>query len=666
MGGVRFSRSFSSFDADRDNNNNTERERTSFSNDGVPRTPIARTEPEGSWRVTPTLPAPGEPASHRDCSPRMNSPRLTMKNAPPVLPSGSRVDSPARSQRFTKTAALPHLPEGRKSMVITKATSYLANPEEEKPIAPEDFKPDWRFRVAYFSLMVINLAAALDATSLSVALPIIAQELNGRAIEAFWAGTSFLLASTVVQPILASFSHIFGRKPVLLISLTVFAIGAIVCALSKNFTHMLVGRSIQGIGAGGIIVLTDIIVTDFVPLRKRGKWFGLVSMMWAIGSVTGPVIGGAFAERASWTWIFWINLPFIGIGAVLVPPFLKLDGRQENLMDKVKRVDYIGSIIFVGSVTSFLIPISWGGIQYPWNSWRTITPLAVGAAGMILFLAYENLLADEKTIPLHIFRNLSTSIAFAGTFLHGVMLWSVLYYLPLYFEAVKGYTPIIAGVACFPETFTVAPCTVVVAIIVQLTGRYRWALWSGWVIATAGMGLMYLLDVDTPVWQWILINLVPGVGLGLLLSSMGFSIQASAPQKDAAGAVAMFTFFRGLGQSVGVAIGGVIFQNRIKASLQAFPDIAPKAGLYAQDASALVEIIKSLLNGSPMKAELQVGYAEALKWIWIVMCGFSGVAMMASFFVKAYTLDLALETEQGWKNQEKPNAERENGGELRV
>jgi EmrB/QacA subfamily drug resistance transporter len=664
---IRLSRTWSNYGPNYQGSNFSVR--TSFSDDDVPLTPVRTVDRSDDWRTSVTPFPRGPASSHRDFSTRPDSFRTNHTTALPTFSrTGTRDDSPhADSLRATRTTALPTLRNGRESQVITEAKAYrqsLAYPEE-KPIAPEDFNPDWRFRVAFFSLMIINLAAALDATSLSVALPIIAQKLNGSAIEAFWAGTSFLLTSTVLQPIFASFSHIFGRKPILMLSLVFFAAGAILCALSKNFTHMLVGRSIQGVGGGGIIVLTDIIITDIIPLRERGKWFGFVSIMWAIGSVTGPVIGGAFAEKVSWTWIFWINLPFIGIGAVLMPPFLKLHGRQEDFMDKVKRVDYIGSIIFVGSVTSFLIPISWGGIQYPWDSWRTITPLAAGAAGMVVFIAYENLLADETTIPLNIFRNSSTSIAFMNTFVHGVMLWSVLYYLPLYFEAVKGYSPIIAGVACFPETFTVAPCTVVVAITVQLTGKYRWALWSGWVIATAGMGLMYLLDVDTPLWQWVLLNLVPGIGLGLLFPAMGFSIQASAPQKDAAGAVAMFTFFRGLGQSVGVAVGGVIFQNRIKIKLESFPDIAPLAGKYAQDASALVQIIKNLPADSQVRAELKIGYAEALKWIWVVMCGLAGLAMMASFYTRSYTLDLGLETEQGWKGQgEKPKTGRDDGGQF--
>lgn len=144
---------------------------------------------------------------------------------------------------------------------------------------------------------------ALDATSLSVALPVIAADLGGSAIEAFWAGTSFLLTSTVFQPTYASLSHIFGRKPLIFVALTLFAIGAIVAAVAQNFMTLLIGRSIQGVGAGGIISLTEIVVTDMVPLKERGKWFGFLSSMWAIGSVSGPIIGGAFAQKGTIVWL---------------------------------------------------------------------------------------------------------------------------------------------------------------------------------------------------------------------------------------------------------------------------------------------------------------------------------------------------------------------------
>ena len=182
----------------------------------------------------------------------------------------------------------------------------------------ETFKVTPRLLVAFVTLSVITLMVALDGTSLSVALPvssvvctacavttlttvqIIAQKLKGTAIEAFWSGTSFLLTSTIFQPSFASFSHIFGRKPLVITGLVFFLLGAIVAALSNNFGMLLVGRSFQGIGGGGLIALTEILVTDLVPLRLRGQWFGIISGMWSIGSVTGPIIGGAFAQSVSW------------------------------------------------------------------------------------------------------------------------------------------------------------------------------------------------------------------------------------------------------------------------------------------------------------------------------------------------------------------------------
>lgn len=175
----------------------------------------------------------------------------------------------------------------------------------EESSSSNEFNPGWRLILAFVSLSVVTLMVALDATSLSVALPIMAKLLGGSAIEAFWAGTSFLLTSTVFQPVLGNFSSIFGRKPIIYISLTIFGVGAIVAATAKNFGGILVGRSIQGIGGGGVITLTEIIVTDLVPLRERGKWFSFISAMWALGTVLGPLLGGGFAQNVSWSWIFW-------------------------------------------------------------------------------------------------------------------------------------------------------------------------------------------------------------------------------------------------------------------------------------------------------------------------------------------------------------------------
>ena len=347
-------------------------------------------------------------------------------------------------------------------------------------------------------------------------------------------------------------------------------------------------------------------------------------------------------------WIFWINLPFVGLAIVLVPLTLVLAFKVSSLADKLRRVDWIGSVLFIGSTTSFLIPITWGGVSYPWDSWRVLAPLIIGIVGLAVFTVFEEYFATEPLIRLDVFKNRTAAASYFETTLHGMILWCNLYYLPLYFEAVKGETPIIAGISLFPGTFTVAPAAVITGIAVTKTGRYRWAIWSGWVLTTLGIGLLYLLDVNTTTVQWIFLNLVSGLGMGILFPSMAFAIQAATTNKDLAFAVALFSFFRAFGQAIGVAVGGVIFQNQLEKKLLAYPLLAPMASAYSSDASGLVQIIKTMQHG-PARTQLVQSYADSLKTVWIVMCALAGVALLSSFFIKGFELDRALETEQGFE-----------------
>jgi MFS family permease len=236
--------------------------------------------------------------------------------------------------------------------------------------------------------------------------------------------------------------------------------------------------------------------------------------------------------------------------------------------------------------------------------------------------------------------------------IHGLILWCLLYYMPLYYEAVKGYSPIISGVALFPDTFTVAPLAVVTGILITVTGRYRWAVWSGWALTVLGTGLLVLLKVDTTIPAWIFLTMVSGLGLGILFPSMQFSLQAATSNKDMGFAVAMFSFFRTFGQAIGVAIGGVIFQNQMAKKLRAYPQFASRANELAKDAAALVQIIKATPEGQD-KLDLRTAYVDSVKVIFIVLCALGAVAMVSSFFIKSYDLNRALETEQGFKAEKK-------------
>ncbi|KAI5846843.1 major facilitator superfamily-domain-containing protein [Tricharina praecox] len=554
-------------------------------------------------------------------------------------------DTPTSQQRWREWG--DESPTGPPS--LASGYSNLELPITKKSASqtslPTEWKPSTRVKLIVLTMCTVTLLIALDATSLSVALPVMAEELNADAITAFWAGTSYLLCATVFQPTLSSLSGIFGRKPVIIFALTLFTAGAIIAALANNFTVILVGRCIQGVGGGGLIALAEIVITDCVPMRQRGKYFAFLSGTNSLGSVAGPVVGGGFSGEVSWRWIFWINIPFCVVLAVMIPLFVKLKLRREGMLAKLMKVDWFGSFIFVSSTTSLLIPLSWGGVMYSWSSWRTLLPLLAGLAGLTIFVLWEIYGAENPTINMRLFMDRNAAAGYFSAATAGLILWSLLYYLPIYFELVKGYTPMQAGLACFPETFTVMPAAVVTGVLITKTGRYRWALWGGWSLTATGMGIMYMIDVGTPMRHWIPMNVVAGVGLGMVFPGTNYCIQSGASDKDMATAVGLYSFMRWVGQGLGIAAGGVIFQNALKNELKKFPELASGAHGYTTDAVGIVGFIKRMPSG-PLKTQFVQAYTNALQIVWISMLGFALAGLFATIWVRELTLDRELKTEQ--------------------
>lgn len=250
----------------------------------------------------------------------------------------------------------------------------------------------------------------------------IAEQLNGTSTEAFWAGASYLLTSAVVQPVIASISSILGRQQLLLFSLLCFTVGSILCAVAQNFTVLLVGRCIKGIGGGGITTITQVIFCDIVPLRQRPKNFAAVLLAYAIGTIIGPVVGGAIADNTTWRWCFYLNLPICGIGFVVAGLFVRLNAVAKlTLGEKLRRIDWLGVSLFMGSVTSFLVGVSWGGVQHPWDSAATLAPIIVGLAGLVAFAGWQGYRKEHTMLPLVIFSNWSAIAAFYCAMINGLV-----------------------------------------------------------------------------------------------------------------------------------------------------------------------------------------------------------------------------------------------------
>ncbi|KAI1806496.1 putative MFS transporter [Daldinia bambusicola] len=528
----------------------------------------------------------------------------------------------------------------------------------------DGWKPTKRFLLAFMSLLTIVSAVAIESTSLPTALPIMSAELGGTALQAFWSGTSFLLASTVIQPTVASMSHILGRRIMLYVSSAGFVGGSLIAALAGNFNVVLVGRTIQGAGGGGLIVLLEILISDLVPLAHRGTWFSINSAMWGIGTATGPLIGAGFAQDVSWRWIFWINLPIVGVGMFLVTLFLKQAQVPGHIVEKLKRFDWIGSVLFSVSSACFLFGITTGGVAFPWVSYQALLPLIVGFGGILCFIYWELSFATDPIVDKRIFETWTAISAYIQTMLHGLVLYATIYFLTLFYQAVKLYSPVTSAIALLPETVGLSLSSVAVGALTGLTKRYRWALWGGWALTTAGSGLLYLLGTGTTVTQWVFLNIPFGIGVGMLFTAEILAIQAATQPELNGEAAGFFSFIRIFGQALGVAVSGVIFQNSLKQKLLRIPGFASLADEYSRDATAIVALIHDMADGETKTRMIQA-FSDALSSIWLSLIAFSATGLLLSLTVKGYSMAQEHVTAQHLV-QEKGDAGREEAGVLGI
>lgn len=440
-------------------------------------------------------------------------------------------------------------------------------------------------------------------------------------------------------------SGIFGRRELLVPSIAFFAIGSIVCGVAHNFTTMLIGRVLQGVGGAGIITLSQIIFADLVPLRQRPKYFSMILGAWALGSVLGPLIGGAFVQKATWRWCFWLNLPICGVALPMAIIFVTLTQPATDLTTKLKQVDWIGNFLFISSLTSFLIAISWAGIQFKWSSFRTLVPMCLGIVGVLAAIVYELKFAKYPFLKHTIFNGRSAIASYIAAMLQGLLLYMALYYHSFYFSACHLFGPIRTGLSIFPSTTFLLPGSAVVSALITRLGRFRWAIWIGYAISTLATGLITMWDDKTKTAVWAVCECLFGLGMGMVLSSVNFSIQAAVAPEDCGQAAAMYAFLRSVGMALGVAVGGTVFQNAMKSRLE---DLGvADAGDIAKHAEGFIQRLKDLSTVGAEGATRQAimsGYVHGFRGVWIVMVVLSAFGLLVSLLIKRGSLDAVLVT----------------------
>lgn len=438
----------------------------------------------------------------------------------------------------------------------------MADTEINLAVTPREMK------IILTGLMLALTLASLDQNIMSTALPRITGDFGGLA-HISWVITSFVVTSTVSAPLYGRLSDLYGRKAAFTVSILLFLLGSVLCGASRSMLQLIVFRALQGLGAGGLMVLSQTVIGDLVAPRDRGRYQGLFAAVFTACSVAGPLIGGLISQYFSWRWIFYVNLPVGFASLALIIGWLKA-----KPLGPAPKLDLAGAGLLIVGTCSLLLVLSWGGTTYPWASAPVLGLAGLAVAAFALMVPVEQH-APQAILPPDLFSNRVFVIGSIATCFTAMALFAAVVFLPLMFQLLMSATPARAGLMIVPLMGGVIISSFVGGRFISRTGRYKILPVSGLFVVTVGFfTLAWATRHGTRVPPIEAVLFLMGLGLGLVMPTMTTAIQNGVARHEIGGATASVAFFRSLGSAFGVAFSGII----LAASLQRLPLALQGAG----------------------------------------------------------------------------------------
>ncbi|KAG0326143.1 hypothetical protein BGZ99_010048 [Dissophora globulifera] len=492
---------------------------------------------------------------------------------------------------------------------------------------------------AFLGVALTMFMGALDNNIVSTALPRIGTEFgSSNKVELVF--TCYVITFNAFQGLYGKMSNVFGRKPTVFVALTIFVIGSVLSGCSQSMTMFLACRAITGIGSGGMFSLSNIIIADLVSIRDRGKYQGFISAVFAVAALIGPVMGGAFVDRVSWRWCFWIEVAFAAITMPILAIMLKLPRPKGNIWGKIKSIDWMGTFFMALLAVFLLLPTNLGGNLYAWNSQVVIdlpliiTMYALVVPTVIVFLYVEKHHAHHPIVPPYLWKNHNVAVLFCINIFMGMTFWSLLFYLPIYFQIVEHETATAAGLTMIPIEAGIFLSSNIFGILVSEFGKFKPFILIGTAIATIGVGLcLILVDASSKAVQ-VVILFVCGIGLGPLFPCLIVAIQASVERKDLATVSALNGFFRMTGSGFGVAINGALFQNQLNNALVASNVPQEWADLAKSSAQRIVEIPLEY------RGAVEDIYLKSMKTVFTALVPMAAMMFVLAFLIRHVRLNV--------------------------
>lgn len=461
---------------------------------------------------------------------------------------------------------------------------------EEQQRSANTNAPDRSVLLVFAGLLVAMLLSALDQTVFATALPTIVGELDGVS-QMLWVTTAYMVAATITMPIYGKLGDLIGRKGLFLAALVLFITGSIVGGLASSMVGLIVARAIQGLGGGGLMILSQAIIADVAPVKDRARYMGIMGAVFGISSILGPLLGGWFTESIGWRWAFWLNIPLGIIALILAARFLKTPKRQTTIT-----FDTWGAITMAVAVTSIILVASWGGTHYDWNSPQILGLIVTAVVFGALFVLAESR-AAQPLIPLSLFRSKNFVLATTAGLVIGIAMFGTISYLPTYLQMVTGLSATSSGLLMVSMTAGLMGTSVVTGQLAAKTGHYKWMPIASMIVIGIALALMAGLTVETPLWLLLTYLFILGAGIGLAMQILVLVVQNSFSDSQVGTATAANNFFREIGASLGGAIVGAIFTSRLTNLLtERLPDGAGGMDVDSLTPQAVSELPAALAD----------------------------------------------------------------------
>ncbi|KAK6383958.1 hypothetical protein LTS17_003250 [Exophiala oligosperma] len=487
-----------------------------------------------------------------------------------------------------------------------------------------------RLIITFCALASSLLVTYIDQNSIGVALPTIGRDLNS-ASTIVWAGTSSLIANTSFQVLYGRLSDILGRKVILLTCLCLLALGDLLCGFAQTGPQLYAFRGISGLANGGIMALVMMVVSDVTTLEQRGKYQGILGSCVGLGNTIGPFVAAAFTKNATWRATFYFIAPLAVCIAVMLYFVLPPQSiPPEPLSAKLRKIDWVGIVLSSAGAMLLLIPISGIGVQFDSKSPMVISMLTLGSLLMVAFFLNEWKLARLPMFPLRLFKNPALGAMLIQNFLIGIVFYSLLYYLPIYYQSARRMSLLTSAAMIIPIVIPQAISSALSGQYISRRKRYGEVLWTGYICWVIGTALHCIFSRTLSVVAIIFILIVEGVGVGLVFQPTLVAAQAHAPKQDRAVVISARNYIRALGGSGGLAIASAIFSNSLLSSL---PTSLPE--------NITQQIHDSIFDMPPLdnlsvqqQHQVEDAYVKAARSVFYLWAGAMACCLVLMVFIK--------------------------------